>query len=343
MTHTDPSADAFMRCILADPADPVPRLVFADWLEESGKSSNIAWARYIRLADELASAPADDPRRQKLADELDRVGSLVRAKLTYRAEVFAAYPDAMRQVLPLRNMVLNLDSLTLPQRVAELLPSTIAYERLVLPLTVCGPALAVATHEPDDTTLGEFLRFVVSRDVLLIRAMPEQLRSAVARHYQQDEYLDSGVVFDLEAPPTAVVERTPLFLRTPDEDAPIVRLIELLLGEALHHRASALVIEPRLERTGVRVLVWHHFQNERRPRNPLPTRVLPAITARIRMMADIAPLLDPIQTGTIHMHHRGLNYRLPVRITSMPYGPHILIAIPPAPSDPPAVAVNPAA
>ena len=45
MTHTDPSADAFMRRILADPADPVPRLVFADWLEESGKSSNLAWAR----------------------------------------------------------------------------------------------------------------------------------------------------------------------------------------------------------------------------------------------------------------------------------------------------------
>src|SRR4051812_3605886 len=106
MLNTDPNADAFMRRILADPADPVPRLVFADWLEETGHSPNLAWAGYLRLADELASAPTDDVRRPKLIAEMDRLAGLVRARLTYRAQVFVAYPESMLRVLPARNMEL---------------------------------------------------------------------------------------------------------------------------------------------------------------------------------------------------------------------------------------------
>jgi uncharacterized protein (TIGR02996 family) len=342
MTHTDPSADAFMRCILASPADAVPRLVFADWLEESGTSSNLAWARFLRLADELATAPADDPRKPKLADELDRVGSLVRAKLTYRAEVFVAYPDAMRQVLPLRNMVLNLDSLTVSRRVAKLVPAVIAYDQLIMPLTECGPTLAVAVPAPDDPDIGDMLRFALARDVLLIRAMPGQVRSAVARHYQSDEYLDGEIHYGNGAAPTTEIERTPLFLRPQGDDAPVVRLVDLLLEEAIQRRVSALEIEPRMYRTGTAVQVWHHVLGDRRPRDAFPTRLLPAITARLRMMADIVPVLHPVQTGTIPILHRGRSYRLPVRITATPNGPHIHVAIPPAPADPPAV-VNPAA
>jgi uncharacterized protein (TIGR02996 family) len=342
MTHTDPSADAFMRCILANPADPVPRLVFADWLEESGKSSNLAWARFLRLADELATAPADDLRRPKLADELERVGSLVRAKLTYRAEVFVAYPDAMRQVLPLRNMVLNLDALMLPQRVVELLPASIAYERWALPLAECGPALAFAIPETEDSDVGDLLRFVLARDVLLVRAPLDQLRSAVDRNYGPFGYLDNGFPQDSTAAPTAAA-RTPLFLRPLGDDTPAARLVDLLLGEAIQLRASALEIEPRLGRDGVGVQVWHHIQGERLPRDPVPARILPVLAARLRSMADIFPVLQPVQAGMITLLHRGRSYRLPVRITATPNGPHIHVTIPPTPTDPPAAVVSPAA
>jgi uncharacterized protein (TIGR02996 family) len=342
MTHTDPSADALMRCILADPADPVPRLVFADWLEESGKSSNLAWARFLRFADELANAPGDDPRRPKLADELERVGSLVRARLTYRAEVFVAYPEAMQQLLPLRNMVLNLESLMLPQRLVELFPASIAFERWALPLTECGPALAFAVSEPEYLYVGDFLRRVLARDVLLIRASAEQLRSAVERHYDPVEYQDNDISHFIAGSMT-VVERTPLTVRPAIEDLPVVRLIELLLGEAIQLRASALEIVPHLGPVGLGVRVWHHSRGERRRRNPLPSRILPDITARLRKLADIAPVLQPVQSGVIPLLYRGLSYRLPVRITATANGPHIHVTIPPTPADPPAVVVNPAA
>ncbi len=45
--------DALLAGILADPDADLPRLVFADWLEETGHPANCARAEYIRLAIEL--------------------------------------------------------------------------------------------------------------------------------------------------------------------------------------------------------------------------------------------------------------------------------------------------
>lgn len=60
MSH---EAHAFLKSILADPVNPLPRLVFADWLEESGTRSNVAWAKYLRLAEEVAGLPETEPSR----------------------------------------------------------------------------------------------------------------------------------------------------------------------------------------------------------------------------------------------------------------------------------------
>lgn len=52
--------EAFLRAVFADPDNDLPRLVFADWLDERGES---AWAELIRLQCELARAtPARDPK-----------------------------------------------------------------------------------------------------------------------------------------------------------------------------------------------------------------------------------------------------------------------------------------
>jgi uncharacterized protein (TIGR02996 family) len=47
--------DAFLRAVAANPEDDLPRLVFADWLEERGTPGDAARARFIRLQVELAT------------------------------------------------------------------------------------------------------------------------------------------------------------------------------------------------------------------------------------------------------------------------------------------------
>src|SRR6185369_13035646 len=63
--------DEFIQTIIADPDDDMPRLVYADWLDEQGDSRG----EFIRIQCELAKMPEDDPRRWDL--EL-RQGRLLR-------------------------------------------------------------------------------------------------------------------------------------------------------------------------------------------------------------------------------------------------------------------------
>lgn len=65
--------DAILSAILADPADDVSRLVYADWLEETGRSVAAARARFIRLQIELArGVPAQHfpERTAEITEEL---------------------------------------------------------------------------------------------------------------------------------------------------------------------------------------------------------------------------------------------------------------------------------
>src|SRR4051812_49276538 len=59
------SADrvAFLRAIAEHPDDDLPRLVYADWLDEHGDPAR---AEFIRVQCELARLPAGDPRREDL-------------------------------------------------------------------------------------------------------------------------------------------------------------------------------------------------------------------------------------------------------------------------------------
>jgi uncharacterized protein (TIGR02996 family) len=57
---------AFWQAIQEAPDDDAPRLIYADWLEESGGEASAARAEYIRVQCELARLPEDDDRRAEL-------------------------------------------------------------------------------------------------------------------------------------------------------------------------------------------------------------------------------------------------------------------------------------
>lgn len=71
-------SDALFSAILADPTDDLPRLVYADWLEETARPVAVARARFIRLQIELACGiPAEHfpERTSTITDELEAIAT----------------------------------------------------------------------------------------------------------------------------------------------------------------------------------------------------------------------------------------------------------------------------
>ncbi len=68
---------AFVRAILADPGDAALRLIYADWLEESGGPEGLPRAEYLRIECELDRLPKGGGRRYPLNVRLRQLRRLV--------------------------------------------------------------------------------------------------------------------------------------------------------------------------------------------------------------------------------------------------------------------------
>jgi uncharacterized protein (TIGR02996 family) len=124
---------AFLQDILTHPNDDTPRLVYADWLEETGDPERAARAEFIRVQYALQGLPPGDARRPQLeererdlraaheatwATPLRELGQ-VRAwefrrgfveKVTLRAADFLGVADRLFAVAPVRELRLDFDS-----------------------------------------------------------------------------------------------------------------------------------------------------------------------------------------------------------------------------------------
>lgn len=109
---THPDAKAFMARILADPADPVIRTVFADWLDEQGGIANQNWARYIRLRSDAAGKVGSD--RDALREEADHVAPHLKARLTVPAAKLAPHFPQFLDLLPADRYTVTLGGYTFP-------------------------------------------------------------------------------------------------------------------------------------------------------------------------------------------------------------------------------------
>src|SRR5215211_3313191 len=101
-------ADAFMRKYLERPSDATARLVFADWLEETGEEHNAAWAHFIRLKVEADRYPRNSPTRHEIERHAGQYAVYIRARLAIPAKLFIGYPKSLLELLPATNITVNL-------------------------------------------------------------------------------------------------------------------------------------------------------------------------------------------------------------------------------------------
>lgn len=328
---TSEEADAFMRRYLTRPTDVTARLVFADWLEETGQPHNLAWAYYIRLRAEAERHDPNSAERRGLDRQADSYAPKVRANLTIPASLFVGYPKSLLQLLPSPNITVRLAAFESPRAVYEMVPESVARGNELVPLAGQGTVLFVACTCPHNTDTAQKLEFIIAREVILVGAEQHDIEEAIDRHYGTAivASVDSGPLITEFATTqlyalTAEAEPVP----EPDESQ-IVRLVNLLFVEAVTRRADAIQLVPHPHALVVSYLIdgaWVECDH-------IPFRLARAVVSRIATMAWFWP--EAVFThpptaqhhGTFRLNAHGVRLRADVTMTTAPDGPSIHVAL----------------
>jgi type IV pilus assembly protein PilB len=209
----------------------------------------------------------------------------------------------------------DLTEVTIPSSVVELVPESVARENVVLPMSQDNGTLRIIMSDPTDFDTVQKLQFILNKDIQPVLAPREQIVEAINRHYGQTEtesvdsmlaeFTDTAIDFtETEQTSGAGYE---------ESDAPVVKLVNLMIQEAVSLRASDIHIEPFADRVRVR----YRIDGVLVERDSPPRRLLAPILSRIKIMGsiDISEKRRP-QDGRIKMTLAGKHYDL--RVSMLP-------------------------
>jgi type IV pilus assembly protein PilB len=202
---------------------------------------------------------------------------------------YATGEDVMRAMAEQHGYTyVNLSEVVIPASVLELVPESVARENAVLPLSEGDGRLTVILSDPMEIDTLDKLRFILNRQIDIALAPRESILEAINRYYGQtvgesadsmlQEFTDTAIDF------TETVDESPKGEDSIDESsAPIVRLVQLIITEAVQLRASDIHIEPFENRIRVRYRIDGLLMERDSP----PRRLLGAILSRIKILAKL--------------------------------------------------------
>jgi len=217
---------------------------------------------------------------------------------------YASGEDVMRAVAQEHGRdYVDLTEVTIPEAIIELVPESVARENAILPLAEENDALKVIVSDPYDIDTVEKLRFILNRRIEIALAPREKILEAINKYYSQiegesaDSVLQEFTDTKIDFTETETTSSSAGSSEVIDENsAPIVRLVQLMITEAVQLRASDIHVEPFEEIVRIR----YRIDGILHKRDSPPRRLLGAVISRIKILAkmDIAERRRP-QDGRI--------------------------------------------
>lgn len=181
--HSHPDADAFVSAILRNPAELTTRLVFADWLEETGTPSNVAWAYFIRLKVEAAKYPTRNRKRRELERTAGEHEPKIGAKLVLAVRWFLHAAEALLQIFPSHSLRVRLTKWDGSDEALDLITRHEAQRWRIFPLDIVGNRLYLASENELTRDDRSWLEFVFAKQIITVRASSQELGMAISEHY----------------------------------------------------------------------------------------------------------------------------------------------------------------
>jgi type IV pilus assembly protein PilB len=214
-----------------------------------------------------------------------------------------------------RMPAVDLSRFEVDPKILKLITPDIANKYTVLPLKREGRTLTIAIADPNNVAAIEDIKFITRCDIFPVIAGEYTLRNAIDRYYQQSDAQLASLLKSVEDQGTedleVVEEQMDDEVKASElaEDAPVVKLINGLLTDAVKRGASDIHIEPFEHEMRVRYRVDGALHEVMKP----PIKMRAALTSRVKIMAqlNIAERRVP-QDGRIKlkMGHRVIDFRV---------------------------------
>jgi len=209
----------------------------------------------------------------------------------------------------------DLSALSVSEEVIQLVPREVAKRFNVIPLALSETGLMVAVGDPLNFDTFDSLHHMLQRDLEFVCATPDAITTAYRKYYGTAEeaadelarHLDTDIEISGEGGSTMAVGDT--------VDAPIIKMVSMMLLEAYNMRASDIHLEPLEKRFRVRFRidgVLHEMQNP-------PKKLQTAIISRLKIMTGSMSIAEKRlpQDGRIQVK-MGKNKQIDLRVSTLP-------------------------
>jgi type IV pilus assembly protein PilB len=232
---------------------------------------------------------------------------------------------------------INLAKVEIDDAVVKLIPSEVAQKYLIMPVSRTGATLTIAMVDPTNVFAMDDIKFMTGYNVEPVVASEVAIKEAIDRYYGSIHALELKKVMDeiaheeneqnlelLEEEQDVDLAK----LEASTEEAPVVRLVNLILTDSIKRGASDIHIEPYEKDFRVRFRIDGVLYEIMQP----PMKLRDAITSRLKIMAklDISEKRLP-QDGRIKikMKLQGKNREMDYRVSVLPtlFGEKIVLRL----------------
>jgi len=273
-------------------------------LEQKKRIGEVLIDQGLITAEQLVSG-LDEQKRSglRLGKCLVKLGSISEDKLI----------DALSAQLDIQHVVL--DSFQFNKELIKLVPEEMVRRYKAIPLYERDGVITVAMTDPTNLRTIDHLKFKTGKEIEPVIATEKTIMSAIEKNYSAPmEQMSELIGTNRGGEDLDVVKADEDDGRLSDEEGQqVVKIVNLIVNQAVSERASDIHIEPMEEYCRLR----YRIDGDLVEKNPIPLQLRAQITSRIKIMAgmDIAERRRP-QDGHFQIRHQGREIDL--RVSTFP-------------------------
>lgn len=202
------------------------------------------------------------------------------------------------------------------------LPAALCRRHDVIPIGTRGTSLVVAMADPTDVLARDDVRLCAEGPIHVVAAERGDVVRAIDRYHRADDELNS-LSSSFDAGQAVAVSAIDL-VEVNENDAPIVRFVNLLVSQAIQDQASDIHIEP----TEGDIRIRYRIDGVLHEMQPAPKTIQSGLISRLKVMAeiDISERRKP-QDGRMSVRHAGRGIDLRVATLPTVWGEKLVMRI----------------